>query len=168
MNSIVYTYASFVRDGIAELKQIPEAYRDDVYEYLQNGEPESEVDVPVDEIYGALYLPPIDDITIDTSILGLDSSVEVSLSTSSIFTEDMLDNNPYPQNVFYEITRVENSYGRLSDVNAWLAQGSDGFAIHIKGTPHNITPGIRILRVDLTIMSTNYEPMRQTLYIHAQ
>ena len=169
MNSIIYSYAKMINDGICKLENIPESFRSDVEQYMTNGDPTDNASTSDDTptLYGALYLPAINE-TIDTSVLGYNGSVTIYYDNSTIFNEDMLGSNTMPTNIRYEIIRVENIYGKFQGEPVVEVSSTTGLNIKISGTPRNITPDSTILRIDLKIISSNYEDMRVTLYINAQ
>ena len=60
MNSIIYSYAKMINDGICTIENIPESYRNDVQQYLANGDTDNNSLITDDTptIHGALYLHP--------------------------------------------------------------------------------------------------------------
>ena len=170
MNSIVYSYAKMINDNICTISQIPEEYRDEVTRYMESGDGSPNAPAVEDgpNIYGALYLYPITDV-IDTSILGNGGTVSIEFENADIFTIQEIGSNPAPTDITYEIIRVENAYGKFKTTpSVELVNSGSGVEIRISGTPRNIVPDSTILRIDLKIISSNYEDMRITIYIDAE
>ena len=169
MNSIIYSYAKMINDGICTIENIPESYRNDVQQYLANGDTDNNSSITDDTpaIHGALYLQPINE-TVDTSILGYGGSLSIYYDNSTIFNEDVLGSNPMPNNIEYAVVRVENVYGKFQGEPVIEVNSTTGLNIKLTGTPRNITPDSTILRIDLKIISSNYEDMRITIYLNAQ
>lgn len=175
MNIFGYSYAKMIDHGLCTIDQIPDEHREATLKYVNNDvEAPSEVADEIPEvadtnlIHGALTIPKIDDVEIDTSVMDQGESVTVDFRTDDIFTTDVLAGNPNPHDIYYRIGRVENVYGKLDGLTLSIAESTESFSIIMSGTPKNITSDCTILRVDLIITSSNYEDMRLTIYFNAK
>ena len=167
MNSIIYSYAKMINDGICTIDQIPAQYRDDVSTYIQSGGSSSPSGEEIPVIGGAFCLPTMT-VKIDTSILGNNGSIDIGYLNTDIFTKDVVGANPMPESIEYSCIRVENVYGKFQSNPQVEIINESGLTVRISGTPKNIVPDCTILRIDIKITSSNYEDMRFTLYIKAE
>ncbi len=152
MNAIASLYKKLVNKGRISEESVPEGI--DINEEVE----EEEVFVPL----GAIPIPKIvgRPVKFDRNGVYIDS-----VSTEDIF-RDLLGDNPKPENIQYSIIRIEKNNVLLNETKTFaldLATVFDGFRLTISSNIGNETHAF-LFRVDIRIESSNYEPMRMTIY----
>lgn len=176
MNVFVHTFAKMIEHGLVTIDQIPAEHREDTRQYIESGKLESSTEdstvgeaVPENnQILGALRLPKLDSVNIDMDTLAKGKSITARIKKREIFSSEVLNGNPSPENVQYEVIRIENVYGKFEDdLNVELGETSQSVTVTLTGTPKDVVIDATVLRIDILIHSSNYEDMRLTVYFKA-
>ena len=169
MNIMVVMYAGIVDRGRISINDVPEIYRDDVKAFL-DGKSKDENDVllePQPEIVqsgklGALYIPKTTGYELNIQKLKLGMSCK--FTSDLFFTEEILNGNPYPENLTYDIIMFEQTSPYVLYPEVTITPAENGFNLNLQATVCKEKAGLPILRVDVKFISDNYEDMRTSIY----
>ena len=171
---MINAYANMINAGTITMDDIPQEYHQLVYEAMTNQQKPSDRIVSEAKsenilLYGALFLGKQE---INVDVINQDGTpiCDTFISTSSIFKGYLDDNMPTPEDIIYSVRLVENTFGKFEMVPRVLIEStSDGFRLQVDGTiVGDITTGMNILRIDISIESSNYEVMSKTIYLVAK
>lgn len=94
------------------------------------------------------------------------------LITEILNNETMPINEEYPKDIDFELVRTENVFGRfvsIPNVNVFYDKEYCILKITMDSRPNVFfRPGDEIIRVDLKLVSSNYEDMSMTVYVKAE
>lgn len=151
MTPLASLYNKLVNKGRIAKEDVPEEVDIEI-------KPTEEVFVPL----GALTIPKITNqpVKFDTNGVCIDH-----ISTKDIF-EEILGENPMPENTKYSVIRIEKDVNRLNSANTFavdITNVSDGFNLTISSSVGNNIKGF-LFRIDIRVESSNYEPMQFSVY----
>lgn len=159
-------YAGLILKGRIKIDDVPDEYKDDTNRVL-SGEADEDEPEPIEPgINGAINLKPIT-IKESYNMLNNIGKETIKLGYNAIFNPN--DFAVLPENIQYSIKRVENIYGKYrTDVNVTVDTIDNSGIVIVNGFPSaSIQRGDTMLRIDLEITSSNYEPMNLTIYIES-
>ena len=174
---LISSYAKMIEKHLCTLDQLPAEYIDDVAEFMKGDPITSAEETPevveepsVRTLHGALYIPKIEDFKIDYKSFYDARKTICHIDNIMIFTPEIIGDNEVPTDVEYDVSIIESIFGKFDRCpDVIVANNGTGCELTILGRPrNNIEVGDNILRVDLKIKSSNYEPMRVTIYFTAK
>jgi len=163
--ALIHYYASLVEKKVKKLEEIPEDIREYVEKYL-NGEDIISPNIPSGDNkeeekeykLGAIHLSPITK-EIPKEFNDNDGNevyIKIPLDVDEIFTDEILDGKPKPENVKYELLLYEFQFYYTED---------DVFDVQVENDELSITGSTdliftecdKFIRCDIKITSSNYE-----------
>lgn len=176
--ALINYYASLVKRGTYKLESIEdESVRTQVEKRI-NGESISENTEVTnnttvsEETTSSLYGPlTIGNLTkeINTESLSKSGHSEISFDLSELFS-NVPEGNEYPKDVQLEVIRVEDTYGKFKEVpDIQITITDTTVKTKISAIPIvDFTAGYEVFRLDLKVISSNYEEMKFTIYVNAK
>ena len=168
---MISAFAKMINDGLCTIDDLPEEYKIPVSEYKDSPiKPNKINEVRVSTLNGALYLGKYENYPIDINELNRNGYVDTRFKTSSIFV-DYINEYPLPKNISFNIIRCDEVFcGFTSDPYIELFVTDMGFDIRIHGSINinDVPENTPLMRIDLSITSSDYEEMHYTIYFKSK
>ena len=158
-------YAKLLTEKRITLDEIPNKYKDDVLNYIENGDNINKFNDNPTVFDQPEELLPAENLDEITALIRMkyDKRDIHTILNDDVFNSTSLENID-PSLVKYEIDFIEN-YFAGNDLNVTLNNIIGGCELIISGTPkNNVIKGTKLFRIDLQIDIKGYEIMRQTVY----
>ena len=161
--ALIHYYASLISKKVMKLEEVPENIVEDVKKYM-NGEKIVEPNNPSPEeekkeyLLGAMNTNPIDvELPKEFNITG-NVYIKMPIRIEDIFTNEILKDKPFPENVEFSIALYEKKYNSNSEFDVTIV---DDELLMITGREdYDFQIDYQFLRCDIIMKSSNYEPMR--------
>lgn len=172
-------YVRLINKEALTMEDVPDDLREDVQRLLNNN------DTSDSKEEGPVYEEPEEENhklgakVISNKNIGTDpkkfmenKEIQLALLITEILTNDVIpQEEEYPQNIDFEVVRVEDFWGRYVDIPRVYTEYDQEYCIlriKVKAEPNiYFKPGDEMMRIDLKMTSDNYEDMTMTIYINA-
>lgn len=178
--ALVNYWVRLLKKEQMKMEDVPDEIREDVQRAL-NGEDvtssndEQHIVYKEEEYSSLLGAKSISSKTslIDSEEFSVSGVCKIGYLITEIFDNDVMpQDEEYPQNINFELIRIEDTYGKFeSTPSVKVVYDKDYCLLTVDITSKPVIDfksGDGIMRLDLKITSSNYEDMKMTIYVVAK